>query len=185
MNRPTPSGAPRNSTDPFGTCRHCGRPIAFRETPSGALQPWDVDPSTGEPTTVHFATGPARQRAKREERLRQGKPAEVPLDRCHLPGCGSPELVFLAPTGEGGNGSLWASRCQGCGVHRYLPKRFTPPPGALPPEPPPPFPPGPRGHTRAWREAEWDWCWCWREDGHGWAWRPRTHEAGGGLEVWR
>ena len=84
-----------------GRCRCCGRPVVFRETLAGRWQPWDVDPGTGEVTAVHFGTCPARRQAKREQRVREGKPPDVPLDRCHLPACGSSDLVSLAPTGEG------------------------------------------------------------------------------------
>jgi hypothetical protein len=155
--------------DSLGHCKYCGKPIAFRDTPSGALQPRDVDPATGQLTGVHFATCPDRARAKREQRVREGKPPEPPVDRCHLPACGSPDLVYLAPTGEGGAGTLWASRCRACGIHRFLPKAFTAPSGALPVEAPPGPPPASLGALRPWRRPEWDWAWGWRAAA-GWDW---------------
>jgi hypothetical protein len=175
---------PRPAPDPLGRCKYCGRPIAFRQTPSGALQPWDVDPGTGELTAVHFGTCPARARAKREQRIREGKSPEPPVDRCYLPACGSPDLVYLAPTGEGGNGHLWASRCLACATHRYLPKAFAPPAGVLSVVAPPPGgPPAALPALLSRRRPEWDWQWGWRVGG-GWDWwptlpaDPSAHEVG-------
>jgi hypothetical protein len=175
---PPPSHPTRSAPAALGRCKHCGRPIAFRETPSGALQPWDVDPGTGELVAVHFGTCPARLQAKREQRLREGKPTDVPLDRCHLPACGSPDLIYLPPTGEGGNGALWASRCQACGIHRYLPRGFVPPEGALPAVAAPPGgPPRSLPPLRSWSRPEWDYAWGWRA-GRGWAWWPKRPPDG-------
>jgi len=176
VNQTKAGGAPRGSpapTDTTGTCKYCGKPIVFRETPSGALQPWDIDPGTGELTGVHFASCPKQAEARRQRRVREGKPADVPLDRCHLPACGSPDLVYLAPTGKGGNGHLWASRCPACGIHRFLPQAFVPPADALPVEAPPPGgPPATLPALRAWRRPEWDYAWGWRAGG-GWDWWPK------------
>ena len=58
-------GAPPGAPGPVGRCRCCGRPVVFRETPSGRSQPWDVDPGTGGLLAVRFATCPARRQAKR------------------------------------------------------------------------------------------------------------------------
>jgi hypothetical protein len=172
----------RSAPDALGRCKSCGRPIAFRETPSGALQPWDVDPGTGELVAVHFGTCPARRQAKREQRLREGKPADVPLDRCHVPACGALDLVYVAPTGAGGNGALWASRCQACGIHRYLPKAFDPPPGAIPAVAVPPGgPPRSLPPLRPWSRPEWDYAWGWRRAA-GWGWWPRVPRRGGRAE---
>jgi hypothetical protein len=170
-----PPPAP-SAPDALGRCTYCGRPIAFRETPSGALQPWDVDPATGELTEVHFATCPARLRAKRERRLAQGKPADVPLDRCHLPDCGHPELRYLPPKGEGGIRRLWAARCLRCGIHRFLPAAFAPPAEALPiPE----VAPDPVAGLPPYRWHPWLREWGWTVAG-GWGWQDRDAGRGAG-----
>jgi hypothetical protein len=164
-----------------GRCRCCGRPVVFRETPAGRWQPWDVDPGTGEATAVHFGTCPARRRTQREQRVREGKPPDVPLDRCHRPACGSSGLVSLAPTGEGGHGHLWASRCLACGVHRFLPEAFAPPAGALPVVATPVGgPPATLLALRPWRRPEWDWQWGSRA-GRGWDWWPKLPGAAPGA----
>jgi hypothetical protein len=157
--RGVPPGAP-DRLGHVGRCRCCGRPVVFRETPGGRWQPWGVDPGTGEVTAVPSGTCPARRWAKREQRVREGQPPDVPLDRCHRPVCGAPDPVSLAPTGAGGHGHLWASRCLACGVHRFLPEAFAPPAGALPAGAAPVGgPPATLPALRPWRRPEWDWQW--------------------------
>lgn len=164
--RPAPGKTPAGA----GTarCRYCGKTIVFRETLNGRLQPMDIDPATGEVLEVHFGTCPARQEARRQRRLAEGKPPAVPTDRCHLPSCGGPALRYLPPKGVGGSGHLWAARCLRCGIHRFLPRTFDPPAGALPPAAPTTSPPR---AVRPWSRPEHDWEWAWQPAG--WAWYRR------------
>ena len=82
---------------PTSTCRQCGEPIRFRETPAGKWQPINADGS------VHFASCPARERKA------------YPADVCIV--CGS----LAVEIGPGTPPHYAKLRCLSCNAFRWLP----------------------------------------------------------------
>lgn len=80
------------------TCRQCGQPIRWRETPNGKMQPINED---GE---IHFATCPKRERKK------------LPDNVCTS--CGS----FNVERGPGVGPHYAKLRCLDCQAFRWLPR---------------------------------------------------------------